>query len=77
MSAKLSSTFRDNVRRRMAILGYTQTTLATRLGCTQSYVSQILTGHRDPGLDTLEAFAEALETSAAKLLDEKKLSKAS
>lgn len=70
LSATLASAFRRNVRIRMNALGVTQAALATRLDVTPSFVSQMLSGHRNPGLDSLEDFAKALEIEAAELLRE-------
>jgi len=52
----------------MATLGITQAELAVRLRVTPSYVSQILNGHRRPGLDNLEAFAKVLSVEPADLI---------
>jgi transcriptional regulator with XRE-family HTH domain len=45
-----------------------QSEIARRMGVTPSYVSQILSGHRRPGLDTLEAVADALGCDPAELI---------
>lgn len=68
MSARLYNAFVSNVRDRMAELGLSQKDLADQLGVTQGYVSQILSGHRRPGLDSLEDFARVLKTSPADLI---------
>lgn len=68
MPQNLYSAFCRNVRGRMSSLGITQTELARRLDVDPSYVSQILNGHRRPGLDSLESFAKALKTDPADLI---------
>jgi len=73
MSEKLQQIFSENVRELMAERGWTQLDLAEKLGVTQSYVSQILRGHRRPGLDSLELFAKAFRIKPSELIE--KLSK--
>ena len=68
MSTKLYDAFCENVRARMSELGMRQADLAKRLNVDKSYVSQILNGHRRPGLDSLEDFANALEIEPSDLL---------
>jgi transcriptional regulator with XRE-family HTH domain len=46
----------------MESLGITQKELATRLGCTKGYVSQLLGGGRNLTLRTLSDVAQALES---------------
>ena len=75
MSDRLAHAFRVNVRRRMQQLNVSQVELAEKLGVTQPHVSLMLNGKRNPGLESLEKFADALETTAAKLLDETRLQK--
>ena len=75
MSAKLAKAFRANVRERMSEAGLSQSELAEKLKVTPSFVSQMLSGHRDPGLDSLEQFAKVLGVKAADLLEEKILAK--
>ena len=70
MSARIYGAFVSNVRERMAELGLSQKDVAERLGVTQSYVSQILSGHRRPGLDSLEEFAEVLGIKPEDLIRE-------
>ena len=80
MSARLAKAFRRNVRVRMGELGLTQEALADRLKVTASFVSQMLSGHRNPGLNSLEDFSKALEIHASELIrepSEKNLAKAS
>jgi transcriptional regulator with XRE-family HTH domain len=80
MSARLANAFRRNVLTRMGALGLDQKALAKRLKVTPSFVSQLLSGHRNPGLNSLEDFAKALEIEASELIrqpGEKNLAKAS
>lgn len=67
-SETLAVAFRRNVRERMTSLGMSQAALAARMQVTPAFVSQMLSGHRNPGLNSLEDFARALDTSAADLL---------
>ena len=75
MSDRLATVFRNNVRVRMQQLGVSQRELAEKIGVTAAHVNHLLSGYRNPGLETLESFADALATTPAKLLIEKKLSK--
>jgi predicted transcriptional regulator len=80
MSARLANAFRANVRGRMAALGLSQDALAKRMKVTPAFVSQMLSGHRNPGLNSLEDFAKALEIDASELISDKvarKMAKAS
>jgi len=80
MSARLANAFRANVRERMATLGLSQDDLAHRMKVTASFISQMLSGHRNPGLNSLEDFAKALEIQPSELISEKparKMAKAS
>ena len=61
MSQRLYTAFVANVLARMAILGLNRVELAERLGCTKAHVSDMLSGRRRPGLDSLESFANVLE----------------
>lgn len=76
MAADLSELFRANVRNRLDAIGISQADLAKRLGVTRSFVSQMLSGHRRPGLDTLQTFADALDCKPADLLGAPKKSRA-
>lgn len=71
MSDTLAGAFRRNVRVRMGQLGLSQADLAERLDVTAGFVSQMLSGHRNPGLNSLEDFAKALEIDASELIREK------
>lgn len=75
MSDRLEATFIANVRARMEKLGINQSELAERMGVGRSFVSQMLSGYRRPGLESLEAFAVALDMEPADLLRERKMSK--
>ena len=71
MSEKLASIFIANVKERLLEFGWTQQDLADAIGKQKAYVSHLLTGHRKPGLDTLEKISEALEVDASWLISEK------
>lgn len=75
MSAKLYLVFLANVRERMEALNMSQAELANRMKVTPSYVSQLLSGHRRPGLDGLEDMAKALEVEPSDLIAKRILSK--
>lgn len=80
MSESLAKAFRRNARERMESLGLSQAALAERLEVTPAFVSQMLSGYRNPGLNSLEDFAKALEIDASDLLREnrgRKIAKAS
>ena len=68
MSQRIYSAFVANVRERMDELCLSQSDLAELLDVTPSYVSQILGGHRRPGLDTLETFAAAMQMKPEDLI---------
>jgi transcriptional regulator with XRE-family HTH domain len=68
MTQRIYGAFVTNVRDRMADLDLSQKDLAVRLKVSPSYVSQILSGHRRPGLDSLDEFATALEIDPADLI---------
>jgi transcriptional regulator with XRE-family HTH domain len=67
----LQETFVVNLRAMLVEHGLTQSDLALRLGVTPSYVSQLLSGHRTPQLETLEKLAKAMKCQAADFLLEK------
>lgn len=71
MATKLAPIFRNRLQHRLNQLGWCQRDLADKLGTTQSYVSQLVTGHRNPGLDTLEQLADILGVEASWLISEK------
>lgn len=70
MSANLANAFRRNARVRMQALGLSQADLAERMNVSAAFVSQMLSGYRNPGLNSLEDFAKALEIDASELLRE-------
>jgi transcriptional regulator with XRE-family HTH domain len=67
---RLPQTFRLNLRSRMRAAGINQTQLAALLDVSPSYVSHLLTGHRDPGLTTLSRLADALACRPSDLITE-------
>ncbi len=75
MSQRLAHAFIRNARERMQELGVSQVELSRRMKVGQSFVSQMLSGHRHPGLESLDSFAKALEMEAADLIREKKFAK--
>lgn len=68
MPQDLYQAFCRNVRDRLEQLGITQNELARRLKVDPSYISQILNGHRRPGIDSLQSFAKALSMDPADLI---------
>ena len=68
MSKVLQRRFVKRLRERMDATGVSQSELARRMGVTPSYVNQILSGHRHPGFETLEAVATALRCDAVDLI---------
>jgi len=54
----------------MAEKGLSQSDLAEKLEVTASFVSQMLSGHRNPGLESLVEFSKALGVKPADLLEE-------
>jgi transcriptional regulator with XRE-family HTH domain len=68
LSTPLCEVFRENVLLRMKVLGETQTSLAKKSGLQRSYISQILNGHRRPGLSSIQALANGLDVDPSELL---------
>lgn len=68
VASKLLPVFRKNVESHMARLKWDRGDLANAMGCTPSYVTQILGKHRGVGLNTLENVAQALGVPASDLL---------
>jgi transcriptional regulator with XRE-family HTH domain len=68
MSDRSYSAFVANVRERMTDREWSQSDLADALGVTPSYVSQLLSGHRRPGLDTLDEVAAVFDCEPADLI---------
>jgi transcriptional regulator with XRE-family HTH domain len=60
--------FGDRVRRLRKRKGLTQLELAELLGVGRSYLSQVESGKRDPGLRLIKSIADGLEISVSKLL---------
>lgn len=58
--AALPEQVRKSLREQLRRSGLTQAEIATRMGTTQSHISQILNGPRVPGLDLLERLAGAM-----------------
>lgn len=77
MARDLYEVFRINVQQRLDDLGMRRSDLAEELGVTSSYVSQVLNGHRKPGIDTLAEWAKVLRISAPALITEEIFSRAS
>ncbi len=69
ITSKLAQTFRRNVSARMTALELSQSDLAKKLKVTPSFVSQMLSGHRNPGLESLAEFSKALGVQPAELLE--------
>ncbi len=61
--------FRLNVQAVLDERNWPRTRLATVMGVTPGYVTQILNGHREPGLRVVERVADALDTPVARLLE--------
>jgi len=70
MSTRLSENFRCHVREKLSEFGWNQQDLANATGKQKQYVSFLLTGRRQPGLDTLELFAEALDVEPSWLISD-------
>ena len=60
--------FGNNVKACRELAGLTQEELAKRLGCTQSYISQVEQSEARPTLGTLQRLAEAIGCSVASLV---------
>ena len=61
------ATFADRVRVVLALDGITQTELAKRIGSTQATVAQTLYRVKDPRMDTLVRYANALNVTVGYL----------
>jgi predicted transcriptional regulator len=55
----------DALVRRRQRLGLSQTTVAARMGTSQSAVARLEAGHGDPRVSTLSRYAAALDTSVS------------
>ena len=68
MAHQLIDAFRANVEALLTKRKMSRSELAERLGCTPSYVTQVLGGHRGVGLEAVENFAKALGVKPETLL---------
>ena len=68
MTTMLHRTLGANVRSLLEVRGMSQAGLATRIGKSQSTVSQIIHGRVPVAIDTIEALANALRVPHAALL---------
>ena len=68
MSDKLHAVFVTNVRELLEERGWSQAELAAKIGVVPNYISQLLNGHRHPGLDSLERISKAFKIEAGDLL---------
>lgn len=68
MTLTLRRTLGANVRTLLEVRGMSQAGLATRIGKSQSTVSQIIHGRVPVAIDTIEALADALHVPHAALL---------
>lgn len=64
----LTDRFAANLRAQRKARGWTQATLASAAGCAAAYVSMLEKAQRVPPLDTVEAFARALDVEPLALL---------
>ena len=63
----------ESIRKRRKAKGLTQKELADKSGVTESQISQIETGKRKPGFETLLRISEALDCSTDDLVRDKKI----
>ena len=68
IKSSLHNVFIQNVQARFAQLGINGARLAALIDCTPSYIYQVMSGHRSIGLDTIEKWAEALDTEPHMLI---------
>ena len=68
MTSTLRRTLGANVRSLLDVRGMSQAGLATRIGKSQSTVSQIIHGRVPVAIDTIEALADALRVPHSALL---------
>lgn len=61
--------FRSNVRYELESNGWSQRDLADKLSCSESQVSQVLSGYRNPSLETVAAYAIALGCEFSDLIN--------
>jgi transcriptional regulator with XRE-family HTH domain len=60
--------YRVNVQDILTRRNWTQKRLAEEMGCTPSYIHQLLSGHRVPGLGVIENTADALGVPITRLI---------
>lgn len=58
MTEKQFDTFRENVKHLMISEGITQKELADKIGISESYMSRIMSGCREPSLDVVFSIAK-------------------
>lgn len=68
LSTPLYDIFRENVESLMTSKHWNQTDLADEMGVTQSYVSQVLSGHRNVAFEALDKFSKALGVAPDSLI---------
>jgi len=75
MTSTLRRTLGANVRSLLEVRGMSQAGLASRIGKSQSTVSQIIHGRVPVAIDTIEALADALRVPHATLLSKSPVAK--
>jgi DNA-binding Xre family transcriptional regulator len=68
VSTKLLTYFRRNIENLLDQREWGRGDLATVMGVTPSYVTQVLGGHRGVGLEAIDNFAKALDVEPSDLL---------
>ena len=68
MSKPTHDIFRENLRRRLREIGWTQRDFARKAQWTEPYVSQLLSGKSVPSLNLVDRIAEELGTTSLYLL---------
>lgn len=71
MAEKLKTIFVHRVKAVLAEYEWSQGDLAREMDVSSGYISQLLSGHRKAGLDTLEKVAAALQIDPSELISEK------
>ena len=61
--------FRENVQEVLTEKGWSRKRLAEEMGVTPSWVTQLLRGHREPGLAVVEDVAVALGVPSGRLVE--------
>lgn len=67
-SKNLDHVFRKNLRARLDEIDLSAAQLAKKLKVSPSYISQILSGHRNAGLKSVQKIAKCLDVPALSLL---------